>query len=144
MDIYARVCDHLRILNLKTPRLNSSNKQIIQEDKEPQDNERDVAVQSVATGSGQRDLARNRLVPLLVQVSIKNLNQKQAYDDAWAIANSFDKLPRMENKEWVTLKSNDSSFLFESSEVTTYPRNLGQTEHKAYFYVLTIKLNITL
>lgn len=144
MDIYARVCDHLRTLNLKTPRLNSSNKQIIQEDRVPQDNERDIAVQSVATGGGQQDLARNRLVSLLVQISIKNLNQKQAYDDAWAIANSFAKLPRKENNDWVTLTSSDGSFLFGSSEVTTYPINIGQAEHKAYLYVLTIKLYITL
>ena len=144
MDIYARVCDHLRTLNLETPRLNSSGKQIIQEDKGPQDNERDIAVQSVPTGTAERDHARNRSLPLLVQITVKNVNQKQAYDDAWKIAGSFDMLPRIENREWVTLASSDGSFLFESSETTNYPRNIGQAEHDAYFYAITIKLNITL
>lgn len=144
MDIYARVCDHLRTLHLQTPRVNSSGRQIIQEDREVQDNERDIAVRSVPTGTAERDLGRNRALPLLVQITIKNINQKQAYDDAWKIANSFDMLPRKENDEWVTLKSSDGSFLFETSETTNYPRNIGQSEHHAHYYVLTIRLNITL
>lgn len=143
MDLYARICDHLRTLKLDTPRKTTSGKQIIQEDREPQDNYQDVAVQSVPTGQAMQDLARNRAMALLVQVSIKNTNQKQAYDDAWKIADSFDQLPRQEKGEWVTLVSSDGSFVFEGSEVTGQPRNLGQTEHKAYFYVVTLRINIT-
>lgn len=143
MDLYARICDHLRTLKLDTPRKTTSGKQIIQEDREPQDNSQDIAVQSVPTGPATQDLARNRSMSLLVQISIKNTNQKHAYDDAWKVADSFDKLPRKENGEWVTLKSSDGSFIFESSEVTGQPRNLGQTEHKAYFYVITLRINIT-
>ena len=143
MDLYARICDHLRTLKLDTPRKTTSGKQIIQEDREPQDNLQDMAVQSVPTGTAMQDHARNRSMEMLVQISIKNTNQKQAFDDAWKVADSFDQLPRKEKDEWVTLQSNDGSFVFESSEVTGQPRNLGQTEHKAYFYVLTLRINIT-
>lgn len=143
MDIYARVADHLRSLNLYTPRLTDKGKQIIQEDRPLQDNERDVAIQGIATGQALQDLARNREIPLMLQVSIKNTNQTEAFNDAWKIADSFDKLPRKENAEWVTLVSGDGSFLFDSSEVYTQPRNLGQQEHNAYIYVLTVRINIT-
>lgn len=143
MDLYARLADHLRTLELETPRLINDNKQIIQEDKPPQDNERDIAIQGISSGQGIQDLARNRELSLLIQVTIKNVNQKQAFDDAWKIADSFDKLPRRENDEWITLQSSDGSFLFESSEVYTQPRNLGIQEHDAYIYVLTVRINIT-
>ena len=144
MDIYSRIADHLRLLNLATPRKNSNGKQIIQEDKPVQDNDKDVAIQGVSSGQGEKDLARNRYISFLVQFTVKNISQKQAFEDAWKIADSFDKLPRKENDEWVTLKSSDGSFLFESSEVYTQPRNLGQTEPGAFVYVLTVRLNITI
>lgn len=143
MDLYARVADHLRTLGLSTPRLTSENRKIIQEDNPPQDNERDIAIQGVATGQAQQDLARNRSLSPLIQITVKNTNQAQAMDDAWRIADSFDKLPRKEKDDWVTLKSSDGSFVFENSEVYTQPRNLGKQEHDAYLYVLTIRLNIT-
>ncbi len=142
MDLYARIADHLRTLELQTPRSNSEGKQIIQEDKPVQDNERDIAIQGIATGQGVQDLVRNRELSLMVQITIKNTNQKQAFDDSWKIADSFDKLPRKENNEWVTLESSDGSFYFDFSEVYTQPRNLGQEEHKAYMYVLTVRMNI--
>nr|WP_270792560.1 minor capsid protein [Enterococcus casseliflavus] len=97
----------------------------------------------MASGQGQQDLARNRQIPFMVQIIIKNTNQSQAFNDAWKIADSFDKLPRKENGEWVTLRSSDGSFLFDSSEVYTQPRNLGIQEHDAYLYVLTVRLNIS-
>ena len=143
MDLFARIADHLRLLELETPRLTSTGKQIIQEDKPPKDNERDLSIQGVASGQGQQDLARNRQIPFMVQIIIKNTNQSQAFNDAWKIADSFDKLPRKENGEWVTLRSSDGSFLFDSSEVYTQPRNLGIQEHDAYLYVLTVRLNIS-
>lgn len=142
MDIFKQVADHIRTLGLDTPRTTSAGRQIIQEDNPPQDNSRDVALQGVSTGRAQQDLGRNRSIPMMIQVTIKNMNQKQAFEDAWKIADSFDKLPRMENKKWVTLESGDGSFLFENSETYTQPRGLGQTEHGAYVYVLTLLLNI--
>ena len=142
MDLFTQIANHLRSLGLQTPRTTSSDKQIIQEDRPPQDNERDISIQGIASGQGQQDLARNRELSLLVQITIKNTNQKQAFDDVWKIADSFDKLPRKENDEWVTLKSGDGSFLFDSSEVYTQPRSLGQEEHKAYLYVLNVRLYI--
>lgn len=143
MDLFTKIADHLRSLGLSTPRLTSDGKQIIQEDKPPKDNERDLAIQGIATGQGHKDLARNRQIPFMVQITIKNTDQTQAFNDAWKIADSFDKLPRKENEEWVTLRSSDGSFLFESSEVYTQPRNLGIQEHDAYIYVLTVRVNIT-
>ena len=136
MDLFARIADHLRLLELETPRVTSTGKQIIQEDKPPQHNERDLSIQGIASGQGQQDLARNRQIPFMVQIIIKNTNQSQAFNDAWKIADSFDKLPRKENGEWVTLRSNDGSFLFDSSEVYTQPRNLGIQEHDAYLLSL--------
>lgn len=144
MDIFKSVANHLRTIGLSSPRLTSNGVQIIQEDDSLSDNDKDVAVQGVATGAGAKDLARNRSLPFMVQILVKNTSQKQAFDDAWKIANSFDKLPRQENNKWVTLQSEDGSFLFESSEVYTQPRNLGKTEHNAYIYVLSIRLNIEL
>lgn len=143
MDLFTQVANHLRSLNLATPRTIASGKQIIQEDKPPQDNERDIAIQGIASGVGGKDLARNRNISFMMQITIKNKNQKQAFDDAWKIADSFDRLPRKVNEKWVTLQSSDGSFLFESSEVYTQPRNLGLTEHNAFLYVLTVRLNIT-
>ncbi len=57
MDLFARIADHLRLLELETPRVTSTGKQIIQEDKPPQHNERDLFIQGIASGQGQQDLA---------------------------------------------------------------------------------------
>lgn len=78
MDLFARIADHLRLLELETPRVTSTGKQIIQEDKPPQHNERDLSIQGIASGQGQQDLARNRQIPFMVQIIIKNTNQSQA------------------------------------------------------------------
>ena len=142
MDLFARIADHLRLLELETPRVTSTGKQIIQEDKPPQHNERDLSIQGIASGQGQQDLARNRQIPFMVQIIIKNTNQSQAFNDAWKIADSFDKLPRKENGEWVTLRSSDGSFCLIRVKFTQ-PRNLGIQEHDAYLYVLTVRLNIS-
>lgn len=142
MDIFSVLAGHLRTLGLETPRLTADGTQIIQEENPPQDNERDIAIQSVASGQGIKDLMLNRELTFLIQVTIKNTNLSQAYNDAWKIANEFDRLPRYENEELVTICSSDGSFSFDSSNVYTQPRNLGKQEHDAYLYVLTLALNI--
>lgn len=149
MDIYARVCDHIRSLNLQTPRLNNNGRQIIQEDRPPQHNDRDISVESSAIGAASRDLARNRSLPIPIQITIKNINQKHALDDCWKLAESFDNLPHKEtdedgNNEWVTIQSNDGSFLFESSEVYVQPRKLMFSEHNAAIYIMMVHLHIEL
>lgn len=142
MDIFSVLSNRLRTLQLETPRLTDNDRQIIQEDNPSQDNERDISLQSVASGQGIKDLSLGREMSFLVQVTIKNTDQLQAYNDAWKIANDFDRLPRYENNELVTLESGDGSFFFDSSSVYTQPRNLGKQEHDAYLYVLTLALNI--
>lgn len=142
MDIFSILSNRLRTLQLETPRLTDNGRQIIQEDNPPQDNERDLSLQSVASGQGIKDLSLGREMSFLVQVTIKNTDQLQAYNDAWKIANDFDRLPRYENSKLVTLESGDGSFSFDSSSVYTQPRNLGKQEHDAYLYVLTLALNI--
>lgn len=134
---------------MQTPRTNNSGRKIIQEDRPPQDNDRDIAVESSSGASAGRDLARNRSITLPIQITVKNINQKQALDDSWKIAESFDSLPRTKidnngNKEWVTIQSNDGSFLFESSEVYVQPRKLMFSEHNAAIYIMMVHLNIEL
>lgn len=76
MDIFSVLSNRLRTLQLETPRLIDSGRQIIQEDNPPQDNERDISLQSVASGQGIKDLSLGREMSFLVQVTIKNTDRK--------------------------------------------------------------------
>lgn len=142
MDFYESLAKHLTTnLELKSVDVDGENQQVIKF-KESDNENCDICLLDGASSPGDRYFGTTNSYNMLIQVIVKNKNQKTAYDDSMKIYQELDSLPRLKVGELFTIKSSDDSFIFRSSEGYTLPRMIEITEHKAYIYAFLIKADI--
>lgn len=144
MDFYERLSEHLlKQLSLKSALVSSSNKPYITF--EPiQDNVKGIALLDAPSTTNLRYFDRSRTYEWSVQVVVKNTNQQHAFNDAMAIYQECDDLPRP-NKETggiFTILSKNDSFELLTARGYTMPRMTEKTEHNVYIYSFLIKFDL--
>lgn len=105
-------------------------------------NDKDISILDAPSSNDSRYYNTDTTYHLAVQILVKNTNQHTAYQESMQIYQLLDMLPIMKNGKLVTIKSQNSSFIFNSSEGYTLPRKIEKTEHDAYIYSMLIKASI--
>lgn len=105
-------------------------------------NDKDISILDAPSSNDSRYYNTDTTYHLVVQILVKNTNQHTAYQESMQIYQLLDMLPIMKNGKLLTIKSENSSFIFNSSEGYTLPRKIEKTEHDAYIYSTLIKASI--
>lgn len=105
-------------------------------------NDKDISILDAPSSNDSRYYNTDTTYHLVVQILVKNTNQHTAYQESMQIYQLLDMLPIMKNGNLLTIKSENSSFIFNSSEGYTLPRKIEKTEHDAYIYSMLIKASI--
>lgn len=105
-------------------------------------NDKDISILDAPSSNDSRYYNTDTTYHLVVQILVKNTNQHTAYQESMQIYQLLDMLPIMKNGKLLTIKSQNSSFIFNSSEGYTLPRKIEKTEHDAYIYSMLIKASI--
>lgn len=105
-------------------------------------NDKDISILDAPSSNDSRYYNTDTTYHLVVQIHVKNTNQHTAYQESMQIYQLLDMLPIMKNGKLLTIKSQNSSFIFNSSEGYTLPRKIEKTEHDAYIYSMLIKASI--
>lgn len=105
-------------------------------------NDKDISILDAPSSNDSRYYNTDTTYHLVVQILVKNTNQHTAYQESMQIYQLLDMLPIVKNGKLLTIKSENSSFIFNSSEGYTLPRKIEKTEHDAYIYSMLIKASI--
>ncbi|MDT1944333.1 minor capsid protein [Carnobacterium maltaromaticum] len=105
-------------------------------------NDKDISILDAPSSNDSRYYNTDTTYHLVVQILVKNTNQHTAYQESMQIYQLLDMLPVVKNGKLLTIKSENSSFIFNSSEGYTLPRKIEKTEHDAYIYSMLIKASI--
>lgn len=105
-------------------------------------NDKDISILDAPSSNDSRYYNTDTTYHLVVQILVKNTNQHTAYQESMQIYQLLDMLPIVKNGKLLTIKSENSSFIFNSSEGYTLPRKIEKTEHDAYLYSMLIKASI--
>lgn len=108
----------------------------------PVNNEKDISILDAPSTNDSRYYNTDTTYNLVVQILVKNTNQHTAYSEAMMIYQLLDMLPLKTDKDALTIKSNNNSFIFNSSEGYTLPRMIEKTNHNAYIYSMLVKASI--
>lgn len=105
-------------------------------------NDKDISILDAPSSNDSRYYNTDTTYHLVVQILVKNTNQHTAYQESMQIYQLLDMLPIVKNGKLLTIKSENSSFIFNTSEGYTLPRKIEKTEHDAYIYSMLIKASI--
>lgn len=105
-------------------------------------NEKDICILDAPSANGARYYNNDTTYNMVVQIIVKNTEQPIAYSEAMQIYQLLDMLPIKVNKDFLTIESQNDSFIFNASEGYTLPRKIKKTEHNAYIYSMLIKADI--